>query len=189
MSGSNDSSWGSSIVKGIGALVAACLLFVAEQYIQHRYWPDNPPAGGGNSTPVPAPVAAIIPIDGRVVDALGTRVIENAVVDLSINGLHEDQNTDSDGRYAFSLQGFDPNTAASMSVKAQGYKDATVNLLLSAMEADKELKLEALAQATGGHGAAIAAPVLGHPAGAAERPLAAVKYVRRMDTKVLVAHK
>lgn len=188
MSNSNDSSWGSSVVKGIGALVAALVLFVAEQYIQHRYWPDNPAASGGNSNPVPAPVAAIIPIDGRVTDPLGTRVIENAVVDLSINGLHEDQNTDSDGRYAFSLQGFDPNTAASLSVKAQGYKDATVNLLLSAMEADKELKLEALAPAPGGQGPTIAAPVLGHPVGA-ERPLVAIKYVRRLDAKVLVAHK
>lgn len=162
----NDSSWGSSIVKGAGALVAALVLFVAEQYIQHRYWPDS-------KSP------AVIAIDGRVIDALGTRVIENAVVDLEINGLHQDQNTDSDGRYAFSLQGFDPNTAASMSVKARGYKDATVNLLLSAMEEDKELKLEA-APAPGGGGAGPSPTV---------RPLSAVKYVKRFDPKVLVAHK
>jgi hypothetical protein len=176
---SDDSSMGSAFVKGLGALVAALFLFVAEQYIQHRYWPDNPAS------------SAPIPIDGRVIDASGTTVITNAIVDLSINGLHEDQNTDSDGRYAFSLEGFDPNTAASMTVKAAGYKDVSVNLLLSAMEEDKELKLEALATApTLGHSVGAAAGA--HPVGQAPalpvRSLADVKYVRRTDPKVLVAH-
>lgn len=165
-----DSSWGSTIVKGVGALLAALVLFVLEQYIQHRYWPGNP---------------AVIAIDGRVIDALGSKVIGNAVVDINVNGLHEDQNTDTDGRYAFSLEGFDPSTAASMTVKAQGYKDETINLLLSAMEADKELKLEASAPVAGGGGAAATwvgpTPTI--------RPLAAAKYVRRFDPKVLVAHR
>lgn len=173
----NDTSWGSATVKGIGALVAALLLFVIEQYIQHRYWPDNPLQ------------SAIIPIDGRVVDTLGTKVIENAIVDISINGLHENQNTDSDGRYAFSLQGFDPNTAASMTVKAQGYKDETVNLLLSAMEEDKELKLETLTLPQGGGGGGKVGATWVGPQGIAARPLAAIKYVKRVDPKVLIAHK
>lgn len=181
MSSTNDSSWGSAIVKGVGALLAALVLFVVEQYIQHRYWPDN--SSSASSAKNSDPISAIIPIDGRIVDALGTKVIENAVVDISINGLHESQDTDSDGRYAFSLEGFDPNTAASMTIKAQGYKDATVNLLLSAMEEEKELKLDALAPP--GHGGAVGATYVGPPS--AIRPLSAIKYVRRMDTGVLVA--
>ena len=71
----------------------------------------------------------MIPIAGRVVDAVGTKAIENAVVKLSVGEIHEDENTDTEGRYAFSLKGFDPQTAASMTIAAPGYKPAQKLLL------------------------------------------------------------
>jgi len=185
----DDSSLRSGFIKGVGALLAALVLFVAEQYIQHHYWPDTPPQNADKQPP-PAP-PAIIPIEGRVVDVLGTKVIENAMVDLSVNGLHQDQNTDSEGRYAFSLQGFDGNMAASMSVKAPGYKDETVNLLLSAMSENKELRLEALAPPPGGPGigAVVGRKWVGPVPLSALKPVGSVKYMKRIDSKVLVEHK
>ena|SRR5271165_1705112 len=173
------SSLGASFLKGLGTLLAALVLFASEQYIQHRYWPDKP---------LPSP-AADIPIDGRVIDAGGTRVIENASVDLAIGTMHESQSTDSDGRYAFSLQGFDPQTAASMTIEAPGYRRFTANRLLSMLEEDKELKLEALPPppGPGGLGAAVGAVYVGHAPGVVKIP-AQLAYVRRIDPKVMVAH-
>ena len=174
-----ESSLGSSFLKGLGALVAGLLLFAGEQYIQHHYFADKPPA------------PQIIPVAGRVVDAAGTKAIENAAVQLTIGQIHEDQNTDSEGRYAFSLQGFDRNAAASMSIDAQGYKHLSMNLLLSAMTDDKELKLEANAPAAPGHagiGAIVGATWVGPGhGGAATAPPAMVKYVRRTDLRQIVA--
>ena len=172
---SDDSPLGSAFVKGVGAVVAALVIFGGEQYIQH-HWPDS----GKNQPP-----AAIIPIDGRVIDSLGTKVITNALVDLNVNGEHQNQNTDSEGRYAFSVQGVDPNTAASMTVKAQGYEDASVNLLLGALEQNKELKLIEQAPKGGGGGSLVGkglGPVV------TAKPLTQF-YVKRVDPKMLIAHK
>ncbi len=36
------------------------------------------------------------------------KLSKNALVELAIGDIHENQNTDSLGRYAFSLKGFDP---------------------------------------------------------------------------------
>lgn len=184
-----DSSLRSGFIKGVGAVVAALVIFAGEQYIQHRYWPDKPPEPQPN-IPQPVPAASIIPIDGRVIDTQGTKVIENALVDLSVNGMHQQQNTDSEGRYAFSLQGFDEKLAASMSVKAPGYKDETVNLLLSAMAENKELRLEALAPPPGtGTGAVIGSKWV-RPITLSElKPVGSVHYTRRVDASVLNARK
>jgi hypothetical protein len=169
----------SSLVKGIGGVLAALLIFAGEQYIQHRFWPDKP-----------AQETKVIPIDGRVIDAAGTRVIENASVELAIGPIHESETTDSEGRYAFSLEGFDPQTAASMSIEAQGYKRFTANLLLSSLEDDKEQKLEAQNQPDPptGLGARVGAVYVGPGGGQAKAP-AELKYVRRIDPRVIVAHK
>ena len=174
------SSLGSSFLKGLGALVAGLLLFAGEQYIQHHYFEDKPPA------------PQTIPVAGRVVDAAGAKAIVDAVVKLTIGQIHEDQNTDSEGRYAFSLQGFDRNTATSMSIDAQGYKHLSMNLLLSAMTDDKELKLEANAPTAPGHagiGAIVGATWVGPGhGGAATAPPTMVQYARRINPKVIVAH-
>jgi len=172
-------SLGTSFVKGLGALVAALVLFAGEQYIQHHYWPDP----DGN-----------IPIAGRVVDAAGTKAIENAVVQLTVGSVHEGQNTDSEGRYAFSLQGFDRNTAASISIEAQGYKPLSVNLILNSMTEDKELKLEAQSQTAPGRpgiGAIVGATYVGPGHGGASGtviPNSMVQYVRRLNPSVIIAH-
>lgn len=184
-----DSSIRRGLIKGVGAVVAALVIFISEQYIQHRYWPDKPPQPQPN-IPQPVPAAAIIPIDGRVVDTLGTKVIENALVDLNVNGMHQQQNTDSEGRYAFSLQGFDRNIAASMSVKAPGYKDETVNLLLSAMAENKELRLESLGPPPAtGTGAVVGSKWVGPVTLSELKPVGSVKYMRRVDASVLSAKK
>src|SRR5512133_202195 len=176
-----ESSLGTSFLKGLGALVAALVLFAGEQYIQHHYWQDKPPSNPDHP-PVQPPAAETIPIAGRVVDAGGTKAITNATVQLTIGQIHEDQNTDSEGRYAFSLQGFDKNTAASMSIDAQGYKRLSMNLLLTAMAEDKELKLEADAPAAppghAGIGAIVGATYVGHGnGGSPTAPRAMVSYV------------
>ena len=191
----DESSLGNSFLKGLGALVAALVLFAGEQYIQHRYWPDKPaqpPQSPGNQFQTPA--AELIPIDGRVIDASGTRVIENASVDLAIGTIHESQSTDSDGRYAFSVQGFAPQTAASMTIEAPGYKRFTANRLLSKLEEEKELKLEAQPSGAppghGGLGAIVGAVYVGPggTAGHAVKIPAQLPYVRRVDPKAMVAH-
>jgi hypothetical protein len=183
----------SSLVKGIGGILAALLIFAGEQYIQHHFWPDKPPqqAQGPDGDQHQSPLLPeVIPIDGRVIDAGGTRVIENASVELAIGPIHESESTDTEGRYAFSLQGFDPQTAASMTIEASGYKRFTANLLLSSLEQDKEQKLEAQAPTAPGHlgiGAVVRSVYVGPGDGQAKVP-AQLKYVRRIDPKVLVAH-
>jgi hypothetical protein len=179
-----ESSLGNAFLKGLGALVAGLLLFAGEQYIQHHYFADKPQGQ--------PPPPEIIPVAGRVVDAAGTKAIENAVVQLTIGQIHEDQNTDSEGRYAFSLQGFDRKTAASMTIDAQGYKHLSMNLLLSMMGDDKELKLVANTATAPGHagiGAIVGATWVGPGhGGAATAPPAMVRYARRINPKVIVAH-
>ena len=166
----------SSLGKTISGILVALVIFAGEQYIQHRFWPPNPPAH------------EVIPIDGRVVDVAGTRVIENAVVEISIGDIHENQNTDSDGRYAFSLEGFDPQAAASMTIDAQGYKHYSANQLLSRLEEDKEQKLEAQPAPPGhGLGATVGAVYVGHGGGQAKVP-AQLKYFKRADPMMIVAH-
>lgn len=167
-----ESSLLSRFLKGMFGLLTALALFAGEQYIQHHYFQDNKPG--------------IIPVAGRVVDAAGTRAIENAIVQLTIGQFHEDQNTDSEGRYAFSLQGFDQNTAVSMGIDAQGYKHQSMNLLLSAIAEDKEIKLEAQNQIGPGHlgiGAIAGSTYLGPKHGNAS-----VQYIRRINPQVIIAH-
>ena len=74
-----ESNLGKSFLRGVGALAAALVLFAGEQFIQHHYWPDKaaPPSAGNDNHEPAAP--AMIPIAGRVVDAVGTKAIENAV--------------------------------------------------------------------------------------------------------------
>jgi hypothetical protein len=198
-----ESSLVASFLKGLGVLVGGLVLFVSEQYIQHRYWPDKPPSPP-IATPTNNPPTAPrnIPIAGRVVDAAGTRLIENAAVHLIVGLSHEDQNTDSEGRYAFSLQGFDRNTAASMSIIAQGYKPLSVNFLLNARAEDQDLKLEAQdptapVQPSGTQNqtapvnprlAAIAKYVGPQQGSAPGTVTPSIRYVRRIDPKVIIAH-
>ena len=184
----------SSIIKGIGGVLAALLIFAGEQYIQHRFWPDKPtpqPVITDGSDHEATPAAKAIPIDGQVTDTGGSKVIENALVELAIGDIHENQNTDSLGRYAFSLKGFDPETVASMTIQAPGYKRFTANLLLSKLEEDKDQKLEAVLQPNPpkGLGAIVGAVYVGPKPGAVAGGQAAVplKYVRRFDSKVIVA--
>ena len=185
----------SSIIKGIGGVLAALLIFAGEQYIQHRFWQDKPAPqpqvvdGSQHHAPVPP---KYIPIDGQVTDTGGSKVIENALVELAIGDIHENQNTDSLGRYAFSLKGFDPETVALMTINAPGYKRFTANMLLSKLAEDKEQKLEAAMQPAPpkGLGAIVGAVYVGpKPAAIGGQPAVPgqLKYVRRIDSKVMAA--
>jgi len=188
-----ESTLGKSFLRGVGALAAALVLFAGEQFIQHHYWPDKTaPPSPGNDNHEPA-ARAMIPIAGRVVDAVGTKAIENAVVKLSVGEIHEDENTDTEGRYAFSLKGFDPQTAASMTIAAPGYKPLSMNLLLKMMADDKELKLVAeqqTAPVSPGIGAIVGATWVGaaRHAGTPAATPTMVQYVRRANPKLIIAH-
>lgn len=207
----DESSSFSSVAKWVGGILAALLIFAGEQYIQH-HWPDTSKSQqSDNSTQNtgttnkshdadhethPSPAHVILPVAGRVVDAAGTKAIENAVVHLTIGVIHEDESTDTEGRYAFSLEDFDPQTAASMTVEAPGYKHLSMNLLLKAMAEDNELKLVADQPSAAGHaglGAIVGATWVGaaHPgaSGTTTGNSAMVNYVRRVNPKLIVAQK
>lgn len=115
-------------------------------------------------------------------------------MELAIGDVHQNQNTDSLGRYPFSLKGFDPETVALMTIDAPGYKRFTANVLLSKLEADKEQRLEAQVPPNPpkGLGAIVGAVDVGPKPAAASGGQAAVpaqlKYVRRIDPKMMVAH-
>jgi hypothetical protein len=114
------------------------------------------------------------------------------VVNLSVGEIHEDENTDTEGRYAFSLKGFDPQTAASMTIAAPGYKPLSMNLLLNMMADDKELKLVAeqqTAPVNPGIGAIVGATWVGaRHAGTPTATPTMVQYVRRANPKLIIAH-
>ena len=115
-------------------------------------------------------------------------------MELAIGDIHENQNTDSQGRYAFSLRAFDPETVALMTIDAPGYKHFTANVRLSKLKEDKEQKLEAQMQPSPpkGLGAIVGGVHVGPKPGAVVGGQAVVpaplKYVRRIDPKMIVAH-
>ncbi len=131
----------SSFVKWIGGILAAVItglvLFVGQQYLTNHKWPWTK----GQTTQT-TKAAKIIPVDGRVVDSTRTKLIDNALVRMQVSSNHEEQQTDSEGRYAFSFDGFDPEFSASMSIDAPGYKQLRLNLPLSKLRQMKEQRLE-----------------------------------------------
>jgi hypothetical protein len=147
----------SSVAKWIGGILATVisglLLFLGEQYIANRLKSQGqelqPPAQ--NQTKDKGGVQ-IVTIDGRVVDTSGTKLIDNAEVQLLVASTQEKQQTDSEGRYAFSLVGFDPEMAGSMSIDAPGYKQLRLNLFLSELGKQKEHRLEPIPPQGGGAG-------------------------------------
>jgi hypothetical protein len=135
-----------------------------------------------DSAPKPAPT--IISVSGRVFDRSARRLIENALVRLQVGTQNDQQNTDSEGRYAFSLADFDPRTAGSMLIEAAGYQPLTHNLSLQQMSDMQDQYLDAVISQptptnppppTGG------GPVTVHPGIAT--------YVKRPDFRQLTASK
>ena len=76
-----------------------------------------------------------------------------------------------------------------MTIDAPGYKRFTANALLSSLEQDKEQRLESQVQPNPpiGLGAKVGAVYVG-PVGVQAKAPAQLKYVRRIDPKVIVAH-
>ena len=187
----------SSFVKWIGGILAAVItglvLFVGQQYLTNHKWPWTK----GQTTQT-TKAAKIIPVDGRVVDSTRTKLIDNALVRMQVSSNHEEQQTDSEGRYAFSFDGFDPEFSASMSIDAPGYKQLRLNLPLSKLRQMKEQRLEPEPPppqppratgatidgvAGGGKGA-----IIGAAAGAGKSIPANYTYIMRADLKRILAH-
>ncbi|HEX9224777.1 MAG TPA: hypothetical protein VF860_15710 [Candidatus Acidoferrales bacterium] len=190
----------SSFVKWIGGILAAVItglvLFVGQQYLTNHKWPWTK----GQTTQT-TKAAKIIPVDGRVVDSTRTKLIDNALVRMQVSSNHEEQQTDSEGRYAFSFDGFDPEFSASMSIDAPGYKQLRLNLPLSKLRQMKEQRLEPETPpphpvgggaapgpvigciAGGGKGA-----IIGAAAGAGKSIPANYTYIMRADLKRILAH-
>ena len=145
----------SSFVKWVGGILATVisgvLLFLAQQYFTNPHKQQAQGTQQPSQNPTPAKVK-IVTIDGRVVDTSGTKLIDNAEVQLLVASSQERQQTDSEGRYAFSLVGFDPEMAGSMSIDAPGYKQLRLNLFLSELGKQKEYRLEPIPPQGGGAG-------------------------------------
>lgn len=137
-----------------------------------------------NNNPAPKPAPEIISISGRVFDRNARRLIENALVRLQVGAQKDQQNTDSEGRYAFSLADFDPRTAGSMLIEAAGYQPLTHNLSLQQMSDMQDQYLDAVISqptATPPPPPVGGGPVTIHPGIAT--------YVKRPDFRQLVAVK
>jgi hypothetical protein len=188
----------SSVAKWIGGILATVisglLLFLGEQYIanrlksqgQEQQQPAQNQTKGG---------AQIVTIDGRVVDTSGTKLIDNAEVQLLVASTQEKQQTDSEGRYAFSLVGFDPEMAGSMSIDAPGYKQLRLNLFLSELGKQKVYRLEPIPPQAGGAGVGGVVggvpgggkgAAIGAGAGAGKKVLLTHPYIMRADIQRIV---
>jgi hypothetical protein len=137
-----------------------------------------------NNNPAPKPAPEIISISGRVFDRNARRLIEDALVRLQVGAQKDQQNTDSEGRYAFSLADFDPRTAGSMLIEAAGYQPLTHNLSLQQMSDMQDQYLDAVISqptATNPPPPVGGGPVKVHPGIAT--------YVKRPDFRQLIAVK
>ncbi len=79
----------------IGTVLTAVLIFVIEQKLTEK--PTEKPAE-----------TTIVSVNGQVFDSAAKRLLENVNVRLHVSSFNDEQKTDSFGRYAFSLEGFDP---------------------------------------------------------------------------------
>jgi hypothetical protein len=163
-SGSSLKNWALGI---IGAVVTAVLVFVIEQKLTVQT--DKPNQQQTEKPQEPS----IVSVNGQVFDNAAKRLLENVIVRVHISSFNEEQKTDSLGRYAFSVEGFDPRLAGSMQVEAAGFKTLTYNLSLQQMSAMQDLYLDAVGPAPPtGLGVT---PVTSHPA--------AAHYVAWIDAK------
>ena len=164
-----DSSSGNSfktwILGILGAVITAVLIFWLEQ------WITKPP------TP-PQPVHTIVSLNGRVIDRAANLLLQNAMVRLHVESLQEEQSTDSEGRYAFSLEDFDPRISGSMQIEAAGYKPLSVNSSLQEMSSMQDQLLDPLNPVHPADGNTPAHPIAARPVGA---PVG--KYLVRPDIK------
>ena len=141
----------------IGAVLAAVLIFV----IERKLTPREP---------------LIVSVNGQVFDSAAKRLLENVIVRLHVSSFNDEQKTDSLGRYAFSIEGFDPRLTGSMQVEAPGYKSLTYNLSLKQMSEMQDIYIDSLGPAppTG------LGTVTSHPA-------VATRYVARLDVRRIAA--
>src|SRR5215470_6903406 len=104
--------------KALIAIFIAVAIFVCEQVIT-KYWfkPRTPP---------PPPPSAIV-VDGQVLDN-NRQLLQNVTVRLHIQNVDEAQESDSQGRFKFSVEGFKPTDVGTVSAEAPGYKRASLNL-------------------------------------------------------------
>jgi hypothetical protein len=132
-SGTSYKNWALGIV---GAVLTTVLVFVIEQKLTVKPTDKSP------VTPT-----EIVSLNGRVYDNAAKRLLENVAVHVHVSTYDQEQNTDSEGRYAFSLEGFDPRLSGSMRVEAAGYKTLTYNLPLKQMSEMQDVYLEAIGPA------------------------------------------
>jgi hypothetical protein len=143
----------------IGAVLTTVLVFAIEQKLTEK--------------------KEIVSVNGQVFDS-GKRLLENVTVRLHVSSVNEEQKTDYLGRYAFSIEGFDPRLTGSMQLEAAGFTARTYNLTLQQMSAMQDLYLDSLGPAPPtGLGGAVDGTVTSHPA--------ATRYVARIDAKRIAA--
>src|SRR5215467_4389891 len=111
-SSSSDGSFKGMIIGTVGVIIAGVSVPLLLNWLN----PDRP---------VSKPT--IISIGGRVFDETSKRLLENVLVRLHVGTQEEQQNTDSEGRYAFSLEGFDPRIAGTIDFAASGYQPRSYN--------------------------------------------------------------
>lgn len=169
-SGTSFKGW---ILGILGAVITAVIIFWVQQQLSQK--PAPPP-----------PAHSIVSVNGRVFDRGAKRLLENAVVRLHLASLQEEQRTDSEGRYAFSVEDFDLRQSGSMQIEAAGYKPLTFNLSLQEMSAMQDQFLDVLNPAPPtGAGVAVDGSVGGG------KSAVIGKYVARTDIKrmsVLMKH-
>jgi hypothetical protein len=166
----------SGLQKGLMGLFGAILVPVAIFAIEQ--WITKPP------TPTP-PTAAIISLNGQVIDRSANRLLEGVAVQVKVSTYWQQQTTDSLGRYAFSIEGFDPRLSGSIQASAPGYKPVIYNESLQEMTTLQSLDLDALPEPTPEPSHSKPAPLPGKPA-ITSHPLTA-RYVPRLDAQRFTA--
>lgn len=142
-------------------VAASILIFVIKQHLQK-------------------PESTTISVNGQVLEksANASRLLENVLVRVHCQSVNETQNSDSLGRFAFSLDGFKATTVGSISAQAPGYGPVTYNMSLQEMTGLRTIYLEATPSPPGNP--ANERPVVSHPA--------ATQYIVRPDIKRLSAY-
>jgi hypothetical protein len=164
-SGSSFKTW---ILGILGAVITAVLIFYLEQWI--------------TKPPTQAPTHSFVYINGRVIDRTANRLLQSAIVQLRVETFNESQSTDSEGRYAFTVEDFDPQLSGSMQIEASGYKPLSLNLSLQEMSAIQDQLLDAQNPAATTGSSATQNPAAGGAKGAVVG-----KYMVRPDFKRISA--
>lgn len=114
-SGSSGKKWISGV---LASVAAAVLVWVLTTWVP-SWFKSSPPSGDGQT------LLRDIEVDGVVIDGVSNRVVDGAMVTLTIGPASQQDLTTSFGSYSFLVKGANPSVVARVSVAANGYRNVS----------------------------------------------------------------